>query len=133
LDKSEIGMKARDYYIEQESNYKKSLIRDSSKLTRRELTDIIKDSGENDRQHGRAYSNYTKLVYKKVIGKDVKKIKEARNVKENENVRDYFTTLELDRIQDLESKIANFIEFTDTNGKSDKEIYAMVKEHIENN
>ena len=37
----------------------------------------------------------------------------------------------LEKIQDLESKIATFIEFTDTNNMTDKEVYAMVKAHIE--
>lgn len=34
------------------------------KLIRRSLTDTIKDSGENDKMHGHAYSNYTRLIYK---------------------------------------------------------------------
>ena len=34
-------------------------------------------------------------------------------------------------LQDLESKIATFIEFTDTENKDDKQIYEMVKKHIE--
>ena len=34
------------------------------KLIRRSLTDEIKESGENERMHGHAYSTYTRLVYK---------------------------------------------------------------------
>lgn len=34
------------------------------KLIRRSLTDSIKNSGENERMHGHAYSNYTKMIYK---------------------------------------------------------------------
>ena len=33
-------------------------------LIRRSLTDEIKESGENERMHGHAYSTYTRLVYK---------------------------------------------------------------------
>lgn len=36
------------------------------KLIRRSLTDEIKESGENDRMHGHAYSTYTRLVYKSI-------------------------------------------------------------------
>jgi Rha family phage regulatory protein len=100
--------------------------------TRKTLTESIKNYVTDESNFKNfAYSTYTKLVYKKIIGKDVKKIKEERGVKEGQNVRDYFAIEELEKIQDLESKIATFIEFTDTNGKTDKEIYAMVKEHLE--
>lgn len=34
------------------------------KLIRKSLTDTIKDSSENERMHGHAYSNYTKMIYK---------------------------------------------------------------------
>lgn len=34
------------------------------KLIRKNLTDEIKESGENERMHGHAYSTYTRLVYK---------------------------------------------------------------------
>jgi prophage antirepressor-like protein len=34
------------------------------KLIRKNLTDEIKESGENERMHGHAYSAYTRLVYK---------------------------------------------------------------------
>lgn len=74
-----------------------------------------------------AYGNYTKLVYKRVLGMDVKHAKEARGVPEGANLRDYLTIDELDRVQELESKIAGFIEVSDTDGKDDKQIYAMVK------
>lgn len=78
-----------------------------------------------------AYGNYTKLVYKRVLGMDVKHAKEARGVPESGNLRDYLTIEELNRVQDLESKIAGFIEVSDTEGKNDKEIYQMVKKWID--
>ena len=78
-----------------------------------------------------AYGNYTKLVYKRVLGMDVKHAKAARKCQESGNLRDYLTIDELDRVQDLESKIAGFIEVSDTEGKDDKEIYQMVKAWID--
>ena len=99
---------------------------------RKSLTDTIKNCVTDEGNFKNwAYSTYSKLVYKKVLGKDVKKAKAERNVKEKENIRDYLTIEELEKVQDLESKIATFIEFTDTNGMTDKEIYTMVKSHIE--
>ena len=99
---------------------------------RKSLTDTIKNCVTDEGNFKNwAYSTYSKLVYKKVLGKDVKKAKAERNVKEKENIRDYLTIEELEKVQDLESKIATFIEFTDTNEMNDKEIYNMVKSHIE--
>ena len=41
------------------------------------------------------------------------------------------TIEELEKVQELESKIATYIEFTDNAGKTDKEIYQDVKTYIE--
>lgn len=99
---------------------------------RKSLTETIKNCVTDEGNFKKfAYSNYSKLVYKKITGKTVKKIKEERNIPENKNVRDYFSIDELEKIQELESKIANFIEFSDTINKNDKEIYEMVKKHLE--
>ena len=99
---------------------------------RKNLTDTIKKCVTDEGNFKNwAYSTYSKLVYKKVLGKDVKKAKLERNVKEKENIRDYLTIEELEKVQDLESKIATFIEFTDTNNMTDKEVYEIVKAHIE--
>jgi phage regulator Rha-like protein len=100
---------------------------------RHSLTDSIKNhvaDGSNFKKF--AYSNYTKLVYKKVLGADVKKSKEARGLKETDNLRDFLTISELETVQALESKIAAFIEVSDTQGKDDKQIYQMVKAYLDN-
>jgi len=78
-----------------------------------------------------AYSNYTRLVYKKVMGKDVKKIKAEKGLNEKDNLRDHLNMEELKKVQDLESKIATYIEFTDQTGKTDKEIFAEIKKVLE--
>ena len=66
VEKTEKGRMIRKYLIDVENKYKNQLLRDSSKATRRVLTDIIQDSGENERMHGHAFSTYTKLIYKKL-------------------------------------------------------------------
>ena len=101
-------------------------------IARKNLTDTIKKCVTDEGNFKNwAYSTYSKLVYKKILGKDVKKAKLERNVKDNENIRDYLTIEELEKVQELESKIATFIEFTDTGNMTDKEVYALVKQHIE--
>ena len=53
---------------------KHSEYRLQGKLIRRTLTDEIKESGENERMHGHAYSTYTKLIYKSLgISGDTKR------------------------------------------------------------
>jgi phage anti-repressor protein len=66
VEKTEKGRMVRKYLIEVENKYKQQLLRDSTKETRRGLTDIIQDSGENERMHGHGFSTYTKLIYKKL-------------------------------------------------------------------
>ena len=137
LKNTEKVVEFKYYLISAFSAMKKELAarlqtRHISVFVRKNLTDTIKNCVTDEGNFKKwAYSTYSKLVYKKVLGKDVKKAKAERNVKEKENIRDYLTIEELEKVQDLESKIATFIEFTDTNGMTDKEIYEMVKSHIE--
>ena len=100
VEKNEKGKQARQYFIEVENRYKQQLLRDSSKLTRRGLTDIIQDSGENEKQHGFAYSNYTKLIYKK-LGIEYTKEK---------NFRDSLNEKQLKAIESLENLAKSYIE-----------------------
>lgn len=98
------------------------------KAARLSITDAIKYHVSPDGNFKKyAYGNYSKLVYKRVLGKDVKRSKAERKCPESGNLRDYLTIEELDRVQELESKIAGFIEVSDTEGKDDKQIYQMVK------
>lgn len=102
------------------------------KAARLSITDAISDHVSPEGNFKKfAYGNYTKLVYKRVLGMDVKMAKAARKVPEGGNLRDFLTIEELDKVQDLESKIAGFIEVSDTDGKNDKEIYQMVKKWID--
>ena len=77
-----------------------------------------------------AYSNYTKMVYRKVLGTTVKKYKELNNIAPNKNISDYFDNEQLEQVQDLESKIAAYIEMRST-GTDNKEVYAEVKKYVD--
>lgn len=123
----------KDFYIMKQELLARQQTRMIGKSIRNELTDVIKnvvEEGTNFKKF--AYSNYTKLVYKKIFNSDVKKIKEKLGIKKTDNLRDFLTKDELDRIQKLESDIATFIQFTNTEGKNDKEIYQMVKNYVDN-
>lgn len=138
MKNTDIARRAKVQFVKAFSFMKKELLArtDTRKIGiikgRISLTDSIRDHVSPDGNFKKfAYGNYTKLVYKKVIGKDVRAIKEERKIPENANVRDYFTIPELEKIQDVESKIAGFIELSDTKGKDDKQIYQMVKEWMD--
>lgn len=65
LDDTEVGRNIRRKYINLENECRNKYIKRLALIeTRKSLTDKVKDSGENDRMHGFAYSNYTILVYK---------------------------------------------------------------------
>lgn len=102
------------------------------KSKRINFTDSVKKNviGEGNFKNY-AYSNYTKLVYKKIIGMTVKKYKEKNNIPKQSNIRDYFNIDQIEQIQELESKIATYIEMRKDTGETDKEIYQEVKKYLE--
>lgn len=137
MKNTEIARRAKIEFVKAFSFKKKELLartetRKIGKASRLSITDAIKYHVSPDGNFKKfAYGNYTKLVYKRVLGKDVKRSKAERKCPESGNIRDYLTIEELDRVQELESKIAGFIEVSDTAGKDDKQIYQMVKEWLD--
>ena len=134
MKNTEIARRAKIEFVKAFSKAKKELLARSETrkvgitVGRISMTDSIRDHVSPEGNFKKfAYGNYTKLVYKRVLGMDVKHAKEARKCPETGNLRDYLTIDELDHAQELESKIATFIEMTDTDGKNDKQIYQMVK------
>lgn len=109
LDKSDIGRKVRDYYIDIE---KERAMTKAERLAgielRKSLTDQIKESGENERMHGHAFSTYTKLAYKYC------------NIKydKQKNFRDTLTAEQLSNLKTVEEMIKCMIKL----GKKYKDI-----------
>lgn len=99
---------------------------------RKSLTDTIKNKVDDEGNFKKfAYSNYSKLVYKKVIGMQVKKYKELHGLKTSDNLRDFLDIEQLEKVQALESKIAFYIEMRKDLTGNDKEIYQEVKKYID--
>lgn len=99
--------------------------------TRKSLTDTIKtkvDDGTNFKNF--AYSNYSKLVYKKVLGETVKSFKDRKWLTKTDNVRNHMTIEQLEKVQEIESKIATYLEIRKDMGETDKQIYEEIKNHI---
>lgn len=101
------------------------------KVARFSLTDSIKNNvGESGRFKSYAYGNYTKIIYKKVLGMTVKKFKEKHDIPKDDNIRDYLSIKTLQEVQELESKVATIIEFSKC--KNNKEVYAEIKTYLNN-
>ena len=139
MKNTEIARKYKIEFVKMFSFMKKELqarqtTRHIGVSVRKELTEVIKNCVTDEGKFKSfAHSNYTRLIYKKIFGKDTKKIKEELGLTKNDNLRDYLTIEQLKLVQDLESKIASYIEFTDNTNKTDKEIYEDIKNIVESN
>ena len=116
--KTEKGKNARLYFIKceelaREAYVNNKTIRLAGIETRKTLTDTIQESGENERMHGRGYSNYTRMVYE-VTGLtpafDVYKgMMKARGLKASD-FRETLKPGELKRVELAESLIKPLLE-----------------------
>lgn len=65
------------------------LMREIEKAAFKSMTQSLKDHGEAERTHGHAYSLYNNLIYKLVLGKTAKDIKNENGLKETDSVKDF--------------------------------------------
>jgi len=95
---------------------------------RRDLTDAIKDSGENERMHGHAYSTYTNLVYK-VLG-----LKKGNRDKYPKEILEHIKKAEEMAKAMVEAGL-NYNEVKDIIGKSlikvKENVHSIIEDHIE--
>lgn len=127
---------AREKYIKAFNHMEHELMarektRAIGKRNRLAFTDSIKNNLEDNTTHKKfAFGNYSKLVYKKVLGCTVKKAKANRDLNEKDSIRDFLTESELEQVQVLEVKVANLIEgFSDL--MTDKEVYQKIKDNLD--
>jgi hypothetical protein len=81
----------------------------ATKQIRRELTDILEDSGENDRMYGHAHKNYTDLIYKHVTGKLAFQLREDMGLPKTANVREHLPLEMRVQIARLEDAVRSFV------------------------
>ena len=74
------------------------------------VTDMIKQSQENERMHGHAYSIYTDMIYKALFGKSAKQFREEFGIGKADSLRDFFTPEELKAIQSKEMLVTSLID-----------------------
>lgn len=102
-------------------------------MNRLNMTDKIQDVyGKDAPQY--IYSNYTKLVYKKVFGvSDLKKIKKKFNMTEKETIKDTIKISQnlKDLITNYEYDIHCFLQVEKVKGTSKEECYKLVKQFLQ--
>lgn len=103
----EKAMKFKLAYIKQFNVMEKALNgklieREKGIAVRQSLTKALQQSTENERMHGHAYSTYTNCIYKILFGMSANQLREKYNIKKTQDLRSYFTTEELQQIQNIE-------------------------------
>lgn len=86
------------------------IVREMSKLIRRELTDVLKDSGLNEKMHGFGYKTFTDLIYKLILGMTAKKYRETFGLPKNANVREHLNEYQQKEVARLEKAIQGMID-----------------------
>lgn len=111
------GEKAMQFklaYIKQFNAMEKALMgkikeREKGIAVRQALTRAIEISGENYRMHGHAYSTYTDIIYKVVFGKRAKELREEYGITKKDNLRDWFSSEELAKVQSVEMVVSGLV------------------------
>lgn len=110
----EKAMKFKLAYINQfnamEELLKGKLIeREKGIVVRQAFTKALKESTENERMHGHAYSTYTDLIYRLCFGKSAKQLREEYGISKTDNLRDMFSAEELAIVQNIEMIISGLV------------------------
>nr|DAG80868.1 MAG TPA: regulatory protein [Caudoviricetes sp.] len=111
----EKSMKFKEGYIRQFNAMEKILLgkireRDKGIAVRQALTNALKESQENERMHGYAYSTYTDMVYRTLFGKTAKQLREEKGISIKDNLRDFLTEEELKSVQSKEMLVSGLID-----------------------
>ena len=111
----EKAMQFKEAYIRQFNEMEKALLgkikeREKGIAVRQALTKAIQQSGENDRMHGHAYSTYTDLIYKAVLGKTAKQLREELGIGKQDNLRDLLSAEELAKVKSVEMVVSGLVD-----------------------
>lgn len=111
----EKAMKFKEGYIRQFNAMEKILLgkireRDKGIAVRQALTNALKESQENERMHGHAYSTYTDMIYRTLFGKTAKQLREEKGISTKDNLRDFLTEEELKSVQSKEMLVSGLVD-----------------------
>lgn len=110
----EKAMMFKEAYIKQFNAMEKALVdkmreREKGIAVRQALTKALQQTTENERMHGHAYSTYTDLVYRSIFGRSARQLREEFNISNKDNLRDFFSTEELQKVQNTEMLVSSLM------------------------
>lgn len=110
----EKAMQFKEAYIKQFNAMEKALQgkiheRIKGMAVRNLLTDAIKESRENERMHGHAYSTYTNVIYKSLFGKNASQLRKDLDLKTSDKLRDHLNAEELKAVLESEALVSGLI------------------------
>ncbi len=94
----------------EKAEQKRLIEREVGKQIRRGLTDVLQESGENERMHGHAYSTYTNLAYSKALGANAKQLKKKLHIGKSDNLRDHLSDDALKHVKKMENVIQGLVD-----------------------
>lgn len=99
------------FYVMRNELVKRTETRDIAKIDRKNLTDMIVDSGEHERMHNKGIPNYTNLVYKSIFGMNKKQLCENRGFvyEKDMNLREFLSNEEIEKVRQREVMVTEFI------------------------
>lgn len=116
LIESDVAKQVRTYLLNiqetaTDEQHKWAVQRMVGKKIRCYLTDSIKDYIPESPSKRWKYKNYTDLIYKIIFDKNAKQLKQDRNIKDENLLRDSFTIEELVNVEKLEAMVGGLIAF----------------------
>ena len=114
LTNNALSTKIRNYLLNIEENTeidRKSwaIQREVGIVERKRMTSAISRYIPDSKNKRFAYPNYTNMIYKIIFGCDAKTLRQERNVKTNDALRDSFTELELKKVEEVETIVTGLI------------------------
>jgi hypothetical protein len=124
-----ISTKIRNYLLNLEEKSTReqkqwAIQREVGIIERKRMTSAIAKYVPNGKHKVFAYPNYTNMLYKTLFNCDAKTLREQRNIKSNDALRDSFTENELALVEEGETIITALIALGFT--------YKQVEEHLRN-
>ena len=114
LTNNALSTKIRNYLLNIEENTeidRKSwaIQREVGIVERKRMTSAISRYIPDSKNKRFAYPNYTNMIYKIIFGCDAKTLRQERNIKTNDALRDSFTELELKKVEEVETIVTGLI------------------------
>ena len=99
----------KQFYLMQKELIKRKVTRQIGKQAREALTNAIQGLPESPHKF-RKYGQYTDMIYKIVFGKNTKQLKDKFGLGKSDNVRNRFTTRELEMVEKLERQVSVLVD-----------------------